>query len=118
MNNKQLPILGPFRTAAEIEKEVHPTRFQKFINWWKDEEHYIPFVVITVVVSLFGSMIAYIVVDEYNNDLTNKSVKEHGVSVCQKDYYVKTEYPAVGLTKIVCLSASGEEKNVFEETNK
>ena len=111
-------IKSPYRETAEIEKEIKPTRFQNFIDWWKDGEHYIPFIIIMVVISLFGLMGFYIYTNNRDQALTNKSIKDHGIFVCQQNHYVKTEYPAVGLTKIICLSANGEEKNIYEEINK
>lgn len=102
---------GPYRTSAEIEKEVKPTRFQNFINWWKDPDHYS---LVGIVVTLVG-LLSILLIPSIIHD---RRVKEHGILVCQKDYYVETKYPAVGLRKIICLSASGEEKNVYEETNK
>ena len=102
---------GPYRTAAEIEKEVKLTQFQKFVDWWKDEEHYIPFIVIAVVVGFIGGCLTDVII-------SGSRIRNHGILICEKNYYVKTENPAVGLTKIICLSANGEEKNVYEETNK
>ena len=103
---------GPYRTSAEIEKEVKPTRFRKFIYWWNNNCFIV--VVLTVIIGLLGLSI-FGIVEMWQERSANIN---HGKFVCQQNYYVITEYPAVGLKKIVCLSANGEEKNVFEETNK
>lgn len=105
---------GPYRTAVEIEKEEKLTKFQKFVNWWKKEEHYIP----GIMIGIIGALMFGFVCAEIKRISLERKIENHGISVCQQNHYVETKYPAVGLTKIICLSANGEEKNVFEETNK
>ena len=67
---------------------------------------------------LFGAFFIFIIFAKTSSCNRDVEIKNHGISVCQQNHYVETKYPAVGLTKIICLSANGEEKNVYEETNK
>lgn len=115
MNKIQdLPTPGPYRTAAEIEKEVKLTRFQKFIDWWKDEDHC---TVVTLIILIAG-FVGIMIFGFYSTMRSEYAIKKYGITVCQNDHYVKTSNPAVGLKQIHCLTSDGKEKNYFEETNK
>lgn len=110
-------IVSPYRTLAEVEKnhQVLDLSFsERFVDWWRDEDHYISVIVFGIVGFLFFGIIL-ISMSDWSKD---QAVINYGVAACNQDHYVKTEYPAVGLKKIVCLSANGEEKNIFEEINK
>jgi hypothetical protein len=109
-------IKSPYRIPAEIEKEIQPTWFEILKEWFKNLDS--DSIFLALILSIFGTFFILIIFAEISSCNRDVEVKNHGVSVCQKDHYVKTEYPAVELTKIICLSANGEEKNVYEEISK
>ena len=95
------------------EKEIEPTWFETLKEWFKnlDSDN----IFLAIILSIFGGFIILLIFGEissYNRDI---EIKNHGIAVCQKDHYVETQNPAVGLRKIVCLSANGEERKIYEE---
>ena len=107
-------IKSPYRVSAEIEKEIKPTRFRRFIDWWKDEDHYIA----VILIILIGGFVGILIFGFYTTARSESAIKNYGISVCQNDHYVKTSNPAIGLKQIHCLTSDGKEKNHFEETDK
>jgi hypothetical protein len=53
-------IVSPYRTPAEIEKEspdLEPSFFERFVDWWRDEDNYIPVIVFGIIGFLFFGII-------------------------------------------------------------
>lgn len=108
---------SPYRISAEIERDLQdpvPSLFERFVEWWKDEDHYVP----AIVFGIFGLITFLLILSAVSEHSKDQVIIGHGIAVCKQDHYVETKYPAVGLKKIVCLSANGEEKNIYEEINK
>jgi hypothetical protein len=112
---------SPYRISAKVERDLQdpaPSLFERFVEWWKDEEHYIPVIIFGTLGFAIFLLILIGAYERAKDQAIDRAIINYGIAACKQDHYAETKYPAVGLKKIICLSANGEEKYIFEETNK